>query len=318
MVNECQNGATCVDGIDSYTCSCTPDWGGEFCEVNLNSCALDPCLNGAACTNTFGSYFCTCADGYAGTNCEVDIDDCANHVNGGTCVDNVAELHLPLRRRLLRHRLRHPDPSIGLTGGELSRGGGFEITGANFRTATASVYLDNILGCVVMVQPDGTFHTTSCFSDTNGAFRNFPDGSHTLTVSDGAGFTIYAQVTFVGASLTVDGTVEQSQAFLMNARNVEGTAVSDWWIAGRHAAVQAWGTLFQQAVRLADLEVGLIGDGSKNVSVRTQLSDGSVEQLVGAFQSMEPSITLDPTRAPGSRPCHRSGLRVERHRRIRR
>ena len=27
--NECQNGAVCVDGIEEYTCQCTPQWTGK-------------------------------------------------------------------------------------------------------------------------------------------------------------------------------------------------------------------------------------------------------------------------------------------------
>ena len=30
--SNCANGATCVDGINNYTCSCTPGWEGHFCD----------------------------------------------------------------------------------------------------------------------------------------------------------------------------------------------------------------------------------------------------------------------------------------------
>ena len=300
--NQCENGGTCVDGIDSYTCSCPPDWGGDFCEVNLNECAQQPCLNGGACTNTFGSYFCTCADGYSGANCEINIDDCSPNPcqNGGACVDGIASFTCQCTAGFSGTLCEIPDPSVGLGGTQVTRGGGFEVSGANFRSATASVYLDNILGCVVPVLADGSFHTTSCFSDVGSAFRYFPEGSHTLTVT-GGDFTSYAQVSFVGSKLTADGTMEMPQSFMLNGSNVEGTAFTDWWIAGRHGPVTAWGSAFQQPVTLTDFDLALLATGAKSVSVRTRLSDGATEQLVGVFESMEPSITLDQNSgAPGS------------------
>ena len=29
----CKNGGTCVDGIDSYTCTCVPGYSGHDCET---------------------------------------------------------------------------------------------------------------------------------------------------------------------------------------------------------------------------------------------------------------------------------------------
>jgi hypothetical protein len=31
--NQCQNGATCVDGVTSYTCSCVAGYNGTLCEI---------------------------------------------------------------------------------------------------------------------------------------------------------------------------------------------------------------------------------------------------------------------------------------------
>ena len=29
----CENGGTCVDGVNEYTCNCAPDFTGEHCET---------------------------------------------------------------------------------------------------------------------------------------------------------------------------------------------------------------------------------------------------------------------------------------------
>ncbi|KFP82420.1 Aggrecan core protein [Acanthisitta chloris] len=34
----CLNGATCVDGIDSFKCLCLPSYGGDLCEIDLKNC----------------------------------------------------------------------------------------------------------------------------------------------------------------------------------------------------------------------------------------------------------------------------------------
>lgn len=36
----CQNGATCIDGLNSYTCECPPTFTGTLCESDVDECAL--------------------------------------------------------------------------------------------------------------------------------------------------------------------------------------------------------------------------------------------------------------------------------------
>ncbi|XP_078539314.1 aggrecan core protein isoform X1 [Lissotriton helveticus] len=38
LSSPCLNGATCVDGIDSFTCLCLPSYGGDLCEIDLKIC----------------------------------------------------------------------------------------------------------------------------------------------------------------------------------------------------------------------------------------------------------------------------------------
>ena len=46
----CQNGATCVDGVDMYTCTCRPGYTGHNCEREIDECQeFTPCQNGARC-----------------------------------------------------------------------------------------------------------------------------------------------------------------------------------------------------------------------------------------------------------------------------
>ena len=54
--NLCENGATCIDVIDGYTCACPPRFTGEYCGEDVDECSIRPsvCQNGATCTNTLG------------------------------------------------------------------------------------------------------------------------------------------------------------------------------------------------------------------------------------------------------------------------
>jgi len=89
--NPCRNGASCVDEINSYSCTCLSGYEGNNCQTNINECASNPCKNGASCVDGVNSYSCTCSSGYEGDNCQTNINDCASKPckNGATCVDGV-------------------------------------------------------------------------------------------------------------------------------------------------------------------------------------------------------------------------------------
>ncbi|XP_066275645.1 fibropellin-3-like isoform X2 [Branchiostoma lanceolatum] len=86
----CQNGATCQDGLNSFTCHCAPGYAGTLCEIDVDECISAPCQNGATCQDGVNSFTCQCAPGYTGTLCETDIDECASSpCVHGTCTDDV-------------------------------------------------------------------------------------------------------------------------------------------------------------------------------------------------------------------------------------
>ncbi|XP_063964330.1 sushi, von Willebrand factor type A, EGF and pentraxin domain-containing protein 1-like [Lytechinus pictus] len=89
----CQHGASCVDGINSFTCICTEGYRGQLCEDPILWCDSGPCLNGGTCVDESDQFSCTCALGYTGNVCETEIDNCDPPpcANGGTCRSSIGE-----------------------------------------------------------------------------------------------------------------------------------------------------------------------------------------------------------------------------------
>ena len=81
-INECEgapclNGATCLDEINNYSCSCSPGYEGRDCELNIDDCESAPCLNGGKCSDGVNMFTCDCEDtGFTGQTCQIDIDEC--------------------------------------------------------------------------------------------------------------------------------------------------------------------------------------------------------------------------------------------------
>merc|ERR1712179_270513 len=67
--NPCQNGATCNDGVNSYTCECADGYSGDNCETDVNECDANPCQNGATCVDGVNTYTCDCVLGFNGADC---------------------------------------------------------------------------------------------------------------------------------------------------------------------------------------------------------------------------------------------------------
>ncbi|XP_033634228.1 fibropellin-1-like [Asterias rubens] len=83
----CQNDATCVDGIDSYTCTCAAGFEGINCEIDIDECTSSPCLNNGTCVDRPNGFECACTSLFRGDICEADVDICTSNpcLNNGTC-----------------------------------------------------------------------------------------------------------------------------------------------------------------------------------------------------------------------------------------
>lgn len=51
-------------------CQCIEGYRGRLCEVDVDECDPNPCVNGASCLDGLGSYTCRCLPGFNGTRCE--------------------------------------------------------------------------------------------------------------------------------------------------------------------------------------------------------------------------------------------------------
>ena len=90
----CENGASCVDGLLSFSCVCTNGWAGTLCNVDVDECASYPCAAGhegaATCVDGMYSYTCVCEDGWSGEHCKVDDNECSSTpcANSGACEES--------------------------------------------------------------------------------------------------------------------------------------------------------------------------------------------------------------------------------------
>uniref|UniRef100_A0A4W3HC60 EGF-like domain-containing protein n=1 Tax=Callorhinchus milii TaxID=7868 RepID=A0A4W3HC60_CALMI len=91
--HQCRNGGRCVDGINTYTCHCPPQWEGPLCSRDVVECEQrGVCENGGTCINMVGGYVCVCVNGWSGDRCTHNINDCRAALcsEGATCHDRVA------------------------------------------------------------------------------------------------------------------------------------------------------------------------------------------------------------------------------------
>ncbi|XP_030383778.1 protein eyes shut [Scaptodrosophila lebanonensis] len=69
--NPCQNNALCLMEETVPTCYCVPDYHGEKCEYQYDECQLGPrCMNGGVCIDGVDTFSCSCPPLLTGMLCE--------------------------------------------------------------------------------------------------------------------------------------------------------------------------------------------------------------------------------------------------------
>lgn len=82
--NPCKNNALCLLEEEIPTCYCVPDFHGTKCEYQYDECLLNPkCTNGGLCIDGVDSFYCSCPPSMTGLLCECYISD-YNLECGGT------------------------------------------------------------------------------------------------------------------------------------------------------------------------------------------------------------------------------------------
>jgi len=79
LLMPCKNMGQCVNKGFSFTCKCPAGWEGQDCSIDKDDCASNPCKNDAICIDKLNNYKCRCQPGFKGRNCEIDIDDCLSY-----------------------------------------------------------------------------------------------------------------------------------------------------------------------------------------------------------------------------------------------
>ncbi|CAH8848446.1 unnamed protein product [Trichobilharzia szidati] len=70
-LNPCANGGKCISlPKNNYRCECLAGWIGNDCQINQDDCVYNRCENGATCIDGINEYICKCRPGYAGIYCE--------------------------------------------------------------------------------------------------------------------------------------------------------------------------------------------------------------------------------------------------------
>ncbi len=67
----CSGNGTC---IAEETCQCDADFTGTLCETNIDNCSPNLCQNGGTCTDGVDDFTCACPGGFGGPTCAIELD----------------------------------------------------------------------------------------------------------------------------------------------------------------------------------------------------------------------------------------------------
>uniref|UniRef100_A0AAV2J7I2 Uncharacterized protein n=1 Tax=Knipowitschia caucasica TaxID=637954 RepID=A0AAV2J7I2_KNICA len=90
----CRNGGSCTTlPSGGFSCTCSPQYTGGRCELEITACVPNPCQNGGVCKTIGNAFLCSCRRGFKGLTCQEDVNECDRSnpegecENGGVCVN---------------------------------------------------------------------------------------------------------------------------------------------------------------------------------------------------------------------------------------
>ena len=70
-------------------CTCALGFTGSVCDNDIDDCSSNPCENGGTCVDGVNRYTCTCAPGFTGDTCCEDIGKCRSTLNKNAKIINI-------------------------------------------------------------------------------------------------------------------------------------------------------------------------------------------------------------------------------------